>query len=182
MHHHMPCSTGPCLPVEVGSGAVMCPVALDLASLIGRAPVCHVSYSSGSCLPTGEGSRAPCVLQLQILPPYGGGLWSTTCPTAPDSASLLGGLRCRHCMPCNFLWTVGLRYIKRGLDSLPKQIGSRVSKPRAHVPYASNARAIMGLQDVQIGDVIITCKMCGQAATVLHRPCWPLAGHYYSAR
>jgi hypothetical protein len=64
MHHHMPCSTGPCLPVEVGSGAVMCPVALDLASLIGRAPVCHVSYSSGSCLPTGEGSRAPCVLQL----------------------------------------------------------------------------------------------------------------------
>jgi hypothetical protein len=39
MHRHVPCSTGPCLPTEVGFGAATCPVALDPTSLIGRAPV-----------------------------------------------------------------------------------------------------------------------------------------------
>jgi hypothetical protein len=38
MHHHVPCSTGPYLPAEVGSGAAMCPVASEPALLIGRTP------------------------------------------------------------------------------------------------------------------------------------------------
>jgi hypothetical protein len=76
--------------------------------------------------------------------------------------------------------------IKKGLADLPMQLGSRVSKPCVHVPNVPDARAIMGLQDMWIGDVIITCKTCGQGsnnvATVPRRPCWPLMGHYYSAR
>jgi hypothetical protein len=89
-------------------------------------------------------------------------------------------------MPCYFLWTVGLRYIKKGLASLPMQLGSRVFKAYMHVPYAPDARAIMGLQDVRTGGTIITCKMCEQddynAAIVPRRPCWPLVGHCYSTR
>jgi hypothetical protein len=89
-------------------------------------------------------------------------------------------------MPCYFLWTVGLKYIKKGLASLPMQLGSCVFKAYMHVPYAPDARAIMGLQDVRTGGTIITCKMCEQddynAAIVPRRPCWPLAGHCYSTR
>jgi hypothetical protein len=145
MRRHVSCSTGPCLPAEVGSGAATCPVALDLASLIGRAPAqprvpwlwtrlparlgsgasrvlqlwilppckrglrcttCHtapdpvslqgralerhVYRGSGSRLLARERSGAPCVLQLRILPPCRGGLWSAACPTAPDPASMQG--------------------------------------------------------------------------------------------
>jgi hypothetical protein len=108
------------------------------------------------------------------------------CPMALNPASLLGGLWCHHRMPCSFLWTMGLRYIRKGLASLPMQLGPCVFMARTHVPYAPDARAIMGLQDMWTGDVIITCKTCGQGsnnvATVPRRPCWPLMGHYYSAR
>jgi hypothetical protein len=38
-----------------------------------------------------------------------------------------------------------------------------------------------GLQDVRSGGTIMACKTCGHAATVLHRPCWSLARHNYSA-
>jgi hypothetical protein len=37
MRCHVPCSTGPCLPAKVVSRVATCPVALDPASLIGRA-------------------------------------------------------------------------------------------------------------------------------------------------
>jgi hypothetical protein len=70
MRCHVPYITGPCLPVEVGSGAITCLLVPDLASLIGRA------------------SAPPRVLWLLTLPPYKGGLRCATCPTALDSASL----------------------------------------------------------------------------------------------
>jgi hypothetical protein len=70
--HHVPCSAGPCLLAEVGSEAVMCPVALDAASLIGRAPA------------------PPRVPWLRTPPPCKGGLRCTTCPTTPDPSSLEG--------------------------------------------------------------------------------------------
>jgi hypothetical protein len=174
------------LPDRKGSGTTTCTVALNPASLQGRAPVRHMFYSSGSCLLAGEGSEAPHILQLRILPSYRGGLRRATYPMALDPASLPGGLRCRHRMSCGFLWTVGLRYIKNGLASLPMQLGSRVSKASVHVPYAPDARANMGLQDVRTSSVIITCKMCRHdsysASTVPHQLCLSLVEHYYSAR
>jgi hypothetical protein len=60
--------------------------------------------------------------------------------------------------------------------------------PNAHadVSKTSDVRAIMSLQDVRTGRVIITYKTCGHdsysAATVPREPCWPLARHCYSAR
>jgi hypothetical protein len=50
----------------------------------------HMSYSSGSWLHAGEGSRVLCVLQLWILPPCRGGLRNDVCATTPDPASLQG--------------------------------------------------------------------------------------------
>jgi hypothetical protein len=86
---HVSHSTEPHLPIREGSSAAMWPMALDLASLLGRAPVlprvlllqtsppsrgglrCYnVSHGSGPCLPTGEGSSV------------------ATCPIAPDPTSL----------------------------------------------------------------------------------------------
>jgi hypothetical protein len=67
---------------------VTCTVAPDPIFLQRRTPMHHVSYSSGSCLHIGEGSGASHVLQLQILPPYRGGLRCFTCLTPPDPASL----------------------------------------------------------------------------------------------
>jgi hypothetical protein len=51
--------SGSRLPDRKGSGAATCTIALDPTSLQRRALVRHVSYSSGSCLPLGEGSGAP---------------------------------------------------------------------------------------------------------------------------
>jgi hypothetical protein len=87
---HMPYNAGSCLPAREGFGVVTCPTALDPASILRSAPMlpcvsrlwilppcsgglrrCHVSRGSRSCLPAREGSVA------------------TTCPTAPDPASLL---------------------------------------------------------------------------------------------
>jgi hypothetical protein len=112
-------------PSQGGLRAATCPVALDHASLQGRAPVHHVSYNSRSCLPTREGFGALQVLQLQILHPCKGGLWCATCHTALDLASLQGrapvllqlrilppyrgGLRCATCVvapdPLGGLWS-----------------------------------------------------------------------------
>jgi hypothetical protein len=87
---HVPRSSGPCLPAREGSGVATCPAAPD-PSLLRRAPAlpraprlriprpclgglrrCHMSRSSGACLPDREGSGA------------------AMCPAAPDPASLLG--------------------------------------------------------------------------------------------
>jgi hypothetical protein len=46
------------LPAEKGCGAAMCLVALDRASLLRRAPCCHVSRGFVPCLPTKAGSDA----------------------------------------------------------------------------------------------------------------------------
>jgi hypothetical protein len=75
-------------PCKGGLRCVTCPTVLDSASLQGRALEHHVYRGSGPRLPAREGSGAPCVLQLRILPPCRGGLWSVACPTAPDPASL----------------------------------------------------------------------------------------------
>jgi hypothetical protein len=141
----------------------------------------HVSYSFGSCLPIGRGSGAPRALQHRTLPPSRGGVCgchmsngsgsclpdrngsgTATCPTALDPASLLEGLRCRHRMLYEFMWTVGLRYITKGLASLPMQLDSHIFKARTHIPYALDARAMMDVQDVRTNGIIITYKTCGQ--------------------
>jgi hypothetical protein len=57
------------LPDIKGSTAASCTVALDPASLQGRVPEHHMSYSSRSFLTAREGSGSLCVLQLWILPP-----------------------------------------------------------------------------------------------------------------
>jgi hypothetical protein len=90
-HCHVPHASGPCLSAREGSSAATCHMTLDLASLSRQALVlpcapwlrtpppysgglrcCHVSHSFGPRLPAQEGSGA------------------TTCPTAPNPASLLG--------------------------------------------------------------------------------------------
>jgi hypothetical protein len=67
MRRQVPYSTGPCLPVKVGSGATTCPVAPNATSLLVRAP-------TPSCVlwlrTLWEGFSAPRVLRLWILPPY----------------------------------------------------------------------------------------------------------------
>jgi hypothetical protein len=88
---HVSYSSGPHLSIELGSSAGTCPADSDLTSLSRWAPA------------------LPCILQLQTLLPYCGGLRCyhvarcneprlpakesssvVTCPTVPDSASLLG--------------------------------------------------------------------------------------------
>jgi hypothetical protein len=90
-HCHVSHDFGCCLPAREGSNAAMYPMALDPASLLGRAPVlphvlrlqilhpysrglrrCHMSHGCRSCLPAREGSG------------------TATCPAAPDPVSLLG--------------------------------------------------------------------------------------------
>jgi hypothetical protein len=76
-HCHVTYGSGPRFLAEVGSGAVTCPMSLDLASRLRWAPVlpcalwlrtsppswgglqrCHVSYGSRPCLPAEVGSGA----------------------------------------------------------------------------------------------------------------------------
>jgi hypothetical protein len=124
-------------------------VALDPTSLQGRALVHHVSYSNGSCLPIREGSRAPRVLQLWILPPCReGSVAATTYPAV-------------SCGP----WVSN---IKKSLAGLPVRQGSPIPIARVHISKAPNVRAIMGLHDVWAGNAVNASKMCGQTATVHH--------------
>jgi hypothetical protein len=67
---HVSSGSESCLPDRKGSSAAMCTVARNPATLQGRAPVRHVSCSSGFYLSAGEGSRVLHVLRFQILPPY----------------------------------------------------------------------------------------------------------------
>jgi hypothetical protein len=101
---HMSCSTRSYLPAEVGSGAVTCPMALEPTfqqrwaqtspSIHGSGPAwwaleCHVSCSTGSCLPTEVGSQATTCLAapgpISCLP-INVGSNVTTCIMAPDPA------------------------------------------------------------------------------------------------
>jgi hypothetical protein len=78
-------------PCRGGLRYATCLTAPDPTSLQGRAPMRHVSYNSGSCLPIGKVFGAPRVLQLQILFPCrgGGGLWSIVCAVALDPLGVL---------------------------------------------------------------------------------------------
>jgi hypothetical protein len=57
---HVSSGSGPHLPAEVGFGTATCHEALDLASLLGRASVLHMSYGSSSTMRhvVSYGSRA----------------------------------------------------------------------------------------------------------------------------
>jgi hypothetical protein len=117
----------------------------------------HVSYSSGSCLPTGEGSGAPRILWLWILPPCREGSGAaTTCPVV-------------SCGP----WISG---IKKSLASLSVQLGTHVPNARGPVSKAADVRAIIGLQDMHAGCAVNACRTCGHV-TIVWLQCqvaWPL--------
>jgi hypothetical protein len=131
-------------PCKGGLQCATCPTALDLASLQGRAPVHHVSYSTGSCLHVGDDSRAPCVLRLQILPTYREGSGAaTTCPVVSCGPRALN--------------------IKKSLAGLPVQLDLYVSSAHVHVSKAPDVRAIMGMQDMWTGGYSV--------ATVQRQPC-----------
>jgi hypothetical protein len=136
----------------------------------------------------------PCVLWHQTPPPYWGGLWCCHVsygsrprlrPRWASTLPLSRGSRPRHVSygsEPHFSTGKGsgaathpavpygphTSSIKKGLASLPIQLGSRVSKACTHVPKAPDARAIMGLQDVQAGNVINASKTSGYTATVQH--------------
>jgi hypothetical protein len=132
-------------PCKGGLWCATCLAALDPTSLQGRALVRHVSYVSESCLPAGEGFRAPRVLRLRTLPPYWEGSdATTTCPTVP--------------------YGLGASNIKESLAGLPVRLDPHVPNARAHVSKAPDVRAIMGLQDVQLGSIVNVCKTCGYSA------------------
>jgi hypothetical protein len=56
--------------------------------------------------------------------------------------------------------------MKKSLAGLTVQEVSYVPNKYAHVSKALDIRDIMGLQDMQAGSTINTCKTCRQAATV----------------
>jgi hypothetical protein len=106
------------LPDRKGSGAATCTVAPDPTSLQGRVPVRHISYSSRSCLPAGEGSKAPHVLRLLIMPPYREGSGAATaCRAASYGPRDLN--------------------VKKNLAVLLVQLGLHVLNTRAHVSKVS---------------------------------------------
>jgi hypothetical protein len=196
---HVSYASGHRYLIEVGSSAVTCPVAPDLASWVRWAPalphvsrlqtplLCwcrlwrrHVSSGSGPRLPTEVGSGA------------------TTCPEAPDIASHLGwaprsprvlrlrtsppyrgGFRCCHVL-CGSQWVADLKN---------KERHSRYTYA-ARLAYLQRALACFqgawhqshhALQYVRVGGTVMTYKMCEQTATVLRRACWPLTRHNYNA-
>jgi hypothetical protein len=71
------------------------------------------------------------------------GLRCATCPTAPNPASLVVGLRAttHNAVPCES-WASN---IKKRLTGLPVQLGSHVPNTRAHIFNASDVRVIMDL-------------------------------------
>jgi hypothetical protein len=77
--------------------------------------VCHMSYSSESCLPAGEGSEALRVLQLWILPPYREGSGATTVCLAVSCGPRVSS-------------------IKKSLADLIVQLGTHIPNAHVHVP------------------------------------------------
>jgi hypothetical protein len=147
--YHVSRSSGPCLPALEGSGATMCFVAPDLASLLRRAPVlprvpwlrtpplrwgglqcCHVSHGSEPHLPTKEGS--------------GGAMYPTTlCGPRGSSA-------------------------KEVAAGPVMRLGSHV--PKAH---AYDSAAVAGKGCTFLTSVAVTIKAnitCGQVATMQCQP------------
>jgi hypothetical protein len=164
--HHIPYSSELCPLARVGSDATTCSMAPDPAPLLGRAPVLPRVLQLWTS-PSDWGGPRCCHMPpwLRTLPPcwrelrrrrvfYGSG---HRLPTGKGF-----GVAMHPAVP----YRLRASSIKKGLADLPMQLGSRVSKPCAHVPNVPDARAIMGLQDVQASGTIIACKTCGQAATV----------------
>jgi polyferredoxin len=178
-----------------GLRCATCHTALDHASLQGRAPLRHVSYSSRSCLPAREGSGAPRVLQLRILPPCMGGLRCITCPTTPDPASLHERAPVCHmsynsgsCLPTRegssvpgILRLQILAPYREGsgvatacpavscgirASNIKKSLDPCVPNARVHISKTPDVRAIMSLRDVRAGSAVNTYKTCGYAATL----------------
>jgi hypothetical protein len=116
----------------------------------------HVSYSSRSCLPAGEGYGVPRVVWLRILPP---------CQEGSGAATAYLMVSCGP----------QASIIKKSLADLPVQLGTHVLNTRAHVSNVPDVRAIVILQVVRAGCTVNACKTCGHAAIVQCRPCWPLA-------
>jgi hypothetical protein len=172
---HMPYITGSCLPAWEGSGAATCSTAPDHASLLGRAPTlpraprlrilplcsgglwcCHVSYGSGSYLPTREGSGAatcpaaldpaslheraltlPRVPRLRILPPCSRGL--QRCHVSHGTGPRLPAWEGSSAVMCPAaLCGPQTSRIKKDLADLPMRLDSRVSKACPHVTETSD--------------------------------------------
>jgi hypothetical protein len=122
---------------------------------------CHVSSGSGPRLPDRKGfDAATCIVAPDPL----GGLRCTACPTDPNPASLLGGLRVatHPTVPCG----PHASDIKKSLAGHLVQLGSHVPNARVHVSKAPDVRVIMGLQDVRAGSAVNAYKMCRQTTTV----------------
>jgi hypothetical protein len=121
--HALPCKLRPHLPIEVGSGAAMCPTAPDLTSLLRWVSV----------LPRGSWSQASssCWVELRCRHaflssgphlPAEVASSAATCPMAPGFASSRGELR--H---CHVFLSSGSR--------LPTKVGSGAATwPRPYLP------------------------------------------------
>jgi hypothetical protein len=120
-----------------------------------------MSSGTSSRLPDREGSDATtCAVALDPL----GGLRCAVCHTAPDPASLHGGLwaAMRHVVLCG----PRASCMKKSLAGLLMWRGLPVPNARAHISKVPDVRAIIGQQDVWAGSTVHACKMCGQMATV----------------
>jgi hypothetical protein len=141
----------------------------------------------------------PCLLQLWTSPPCQGGLWhchtfygagprlpaevgssAAVCPMASDPASWPGRI------------LVLPRILRFPMGHGPQIYKESLGWPSYAARYAcfQGATACFrgawhlshhGLQDMRACGTINACKMCGHAATVLRRLCWPHTRHNYSA-
>jgi hypothetical protein len=91
---HVFISSGLHLPAEVGSGATMCPMALDPHLLIEQGSgAAMYPTAPNPATPQGRALALPHILWLQTPPPYRGGLWH--CHVSRGS---------KPCHPTNRLW------------------------------------------------------------------------------
>jgi hypothetical protein len=98
----------------------------------------HVYRGSRPRLPAREGSDAPCVLWLKILPTFWEDSGATTRSVAPCGLHALN--------------------IKKSLAGLHMQLGSHVPYAHTHVSKAHDVRTIMSLQDVRAGSTLMPVR------------------------
>jgi hypothetical protein len=89
---------------------------------------------------------------------------TSTYPTAPDPATLLGGLWAVTCPMV--LCGPRASSIKKNLAGLPVQQGSPAPNVRVHVLKVPDIKAIMSMQDMWAGTTVNACKTCRHTATV----------------
>jgi hypothetical protein len=107
----VPHGSVPRLPVEVGSSAATCPVAPDLISLQGRAPMLPRVYGSGPCHIAGEGFKAATrPMAPDPAAPIGEGSSASMCPAVhyePQISGIKkGALMCFQGAPAHFQGTL----------------------------------------------------------------------------